>query len=270
MASTVRAMVLSGNGVNCERESAHALTLAGADDVDIVPIWSLLAGDNLLDDYQLLCFPGGFSDGDDLGAAQATANRLRHSHIGNGQPLMEALDRYVKEQKLIIGICNGFQLLVKLGLLPWPSFERKVSLTWNLSGRFEDRWVTLVADPASPCVFTRGLEAIDLPVRHGEGRLVLDGYETGHELMARHLIPLRYASPNTLLPTAEHPYNPNGSWGNAAGICDPSGKIFGLMPHPEAYVHRTNHPLWTRKELPEEGIGVTLFRNAVDHVRMWG
>jgi len=270
MSIRIRALVLSGNGVNCERETEAACHLAGADEVVVSPVWDLIAGQTKLDDFELLCLPGGFSDGDDLGAAQASANRIRHSHIGgSGERLLEAFDRFVRDGKLIIGICNGFQLLVKLGLLPWPSFERRVTLTFNKSGRFEDRWVTLAADPASPCIFTRGLERLELPVRHGEGRLVLDGNETGDSIIESHLVPLRYASPDTASPTDEYPQNPNGSWRQAAALCDPTGRIFGLMPHPEAYLHRCNHPRWTRTTLPDEGLGVAIFRNAVDHLRMW-
>jgi len=270
MTNRIRALVLSGNGVNCERETAEACRLAGADHVEIVPLWDLVADAKRLADFDLLCLPGGFTDGDDLGAGQATANRIRHSRIGGGgERLIESVDRFIRDGKVIIGICNGFQLLVKLGLLPWRSFERRVSLTWNANGRFEDRWVTLAVDPASPCIFTRGLEWIELPVRHGEGRLVLDGDETGQALVDGHLVPLRYAHRETGQPTDEYPHNPNGSWRQAAALCDPSGRVFGLMPHPEAFLHRTNHPRWTRTTLPEEGLGVALFRNAVDHLRMW-
>ena len=270
MAVRVRVLVLSGNGVNCERETAYCCRIAGADQVDVIPLWDVIAGARPLSDYDLLCLPGGFSDGDDLGAAQATANRIRHARTGGeGERLLEALDRFVRDGKLVIGICNGFQLLVKLGLLPWPTFERRASLTWNASGRFEARWVALAVDRASPCVFTRGIERIELPVRHGEGRLVLDGDETGQAILEAHLIPLRYADPVTLEPTAAYPHDPNGSWQHAAGLCDPTGRIFGLMPHPEAFLHRTNHPRWTSSTLPDEGLGVALFRNAVDHLRLW-
>ena len=266
----VKALVVSGNGVNCERETAEACSIAGADTVEVVPLWDLIAGERSLSDFDLLVLPGGFLDGDDLGAAQATANRIRHSRIGGSGPrLLEAIERFVHEGKLVFGVCNGFQLLVKLGLLPWPTFERRVSLTFNTSGRFEARWVTLTVDAASPCIFTRGLEELELPVRHGEGRLLLDGPETGQAILEGHLAPLRYADPDTRAPTDRYPANPNGSWHQAAGLCDPSGRIFGLMPHPEAFLHRTNHPRWTRTTLPEEGLGVALFRNAVDHLRMW-
>jgi phosphoribosylformylglycinamidine synthase len=266
----IRALVLSGNGTNCERETARACTLAGADSVEIVSIWSLLDGDGDLAECDLLCLPGGFTDGDDLGAAQAAAVRIRYARVRRtGRPLVESLQALVARGGLVIGICNGFQLLVKLGLLPCGLFAPSVTLTVNRSGRFEARWVALTADPASPCIFTRGLDVLELPVRHGEGRLVVGSPEVGADLRARHLVPLRYANPATSEATAEYPANPNGSWDNAAGLCDPTGRIFGLMPHPEAFLTRTNHPRWTREPLPDEGLGVALFRNAVDHLRLW-
>lgn len=273
--TTIRALVISGNGTNCERETAHACRLAGADDVRVISIWDLVASDGDLDRAHLLCLPGGFTDGDDLGAAQAAANRMRYSRVANGAgaPFIDALRAFVAQGKLIIGICNGFQLLVKLGLLPEAELTPRVALTFNSSGRFEARWVTLAVDPASPCVFTRGLSEVYLPVRHGEGRLVVGDDETAARIEAQHLVPLRYASAETGLPTDAYPDNPNGSWHQAAGLCDVTGRIFGLMPHPEAFLHRTNHPRWTRPHergtLPDDGIGVEIFRNAIDHLRLW-
>lgn len=270
MHTRVRALVLSGNGTNCERETAHACALAGADEVRIISIWDLIAGDEGFEKFDLLCLPGGFTDGDDLGAAQAAANRLRYSAVGEAKkPLLEMLDEFVKRGKLIIGICNGFQLLVKLGLLPFADFEPQVTLTFNQSGRFEARWVHLTVDHASPCIFTRGLDRVSLPVRHGEGRLVLAEPAIGNELRANHLVPLRYANPSTGEATEDYPANPNGSWYQAAALCDPSGRIFGLMPHPEAYNSVTNHPQWTRKDISKDDLGLNIFRNAIDHLRLW-
>lgn len=264
--ASVRALVISGNGTNCERETAHACRLAGAA-VRVVPIWDLVAGEVRLDDFQFLCLPGGFMDGDDLGAARACANRYRHARLGSGQRLWDALREFVQAGKLVLGICNGFQLMVKLGLLPEldPFRPRqRVTLTFNDSGRFEDRWVELVVDPDSPCVFTRGLERLALPVRHGEGKLVAPDAAARRDLEQRWLVPLRYAAPAGG-PTEAYPHNPNGSPGGAAALCDPSGRLFGLMPHPEAYTHRTHHPRWTRlPALPEQGAGLALFHNAVD------
>ena len=272
MTTKVKVLVISGNGTNCERETAYACQLAGADQVDIVPVWDLMAAEVSIAHYNFMCLPGGFLDGDDLGAARAGAARYRYARAGSSQQrLWDELKEFVDAGKLVIGICNGFQLMVKLGLLPMldPSQARQtVTLTHNDSGRFEDRWVTLICDPKSPSVFTRGLEKLTLPVRHGEGKLVC-GPETPIEtLQQRHLVPLRYADPKTFEPTESYPQNPNGSAQAAAALCDPTGRLFGLMPHPECFLHRTHHPRWTREpHLPEEGQGLALFRNAVTFLK---
>ncbi len=266
----VRALVVAGNGTNCELETAYACTKAGAH-TQVAPIWDLMAGDVRLRDFQLLCLPGGFMDGDDLGAARAGANRYRYAKIAGGENrLWDEVQRFVFDEKLIIGICNGFQLMVKLGLLPQlnPVEPRQaVTLTFNDSGRFEDRWVRLVVDPDSPCVFTRGLSRLDLPVRHGEGKLVTPSAHDLWDLEQRWLIPIRYADHKSGKPTEKYPDNPNGSPRGAAGICDPTGRLFGLMPHPEAYIHPTNHPQWNRsRSLPEHGEGLAIFVNAVSYL----
>jgi phosphoribosylformylglycinamidine synthase len=268
----VKALIISGNGTNCERETAFACTAAKADIADIVPIWDLVAGEVSFSDYNLLCLPGGFMDGDDLGAARAGANRYRHAKVKDTQKLLwDEIKEFVEAKKLVIGICNGFQLMVKLGLLPRidPTDDTQtVTLTYNDSGRFEDRWVELVSDPKSACVFTRGMDRFELPVRHGEGKLVAKNSQLLTELNNKHLVPLRYCNPRTGLATEEYPLNPNGSPGGIAGLCDPSGRLFGLMPHPECYTHRTHHPRWTRKsDLPEKGFGLKLFENAVAYLR---
>ena len=267
----VRAMVLWGNGINCEVETAHACRLGGAEEVEIVHFADLLHGERCLDDYHLLCLPGGFLDGDDLGAAKAAANRFRYARVlATGERLRDQLDRFIRSGKLILGICNGFQLMVKLGLLPALEgrYDRQsVTLTFNDSGRFEDRWVNLGVNPRSPCLFTGGCERLYFPVRHGEGKFFCgDPFVLG-KLREQGLIVLRYADPSSGQPTQEYPWNPNGSVEAIAGICDPTGRLFGLMPHPEAFHHRTNHPRWTREDLPEEGQGVQLFRNAVEFIR---
>ena len=270
MPKQVRSIVIAGNGTNCEREVANACRLAGAD-CDIVHIAELLAGRARLDDYQLLNLAGGFLDGDDLGSAKAGANRLRHATVaGSSEHLVDQIERFIAAGKLIMGVCNGFQLLVKMGLLPALGGDfrtQSATLTFNDGGRFEDRWVYLKADPDSPCVFTRGLDGIYLPIRHGEGKFVaeaaiLDRIEAGH------LACLKYSDPGYRGPTMDYPLNPNGAQNAIAGVCDESGRIFGLMPHPEAYVHRTHHPRWTREtNLPEEGMGLWLYQNAVRFIR---
>ena len=268
---TVRAIVITGNGTNCEREVATACRLAGAD-CDIVHIAELLAGRKRLDDYHFLNLAGGFLDGDDLGSAKAGANRLQYARIaGSSETLADQLQRFIAAGKLVMGVCNGFQLMVKMGLLPALAGNyrtQSATLTFNDSGHFEDRWCELVVDPDSPCVFTRGLERLYFPVRHGEGKFVPASGEVLAAIDDRHLASLRYCDPATGRPTMEYPANPNGSAAAIAGICDESGRLFGLMPHPEAYVHRTQHPRWTREaSLPEEGMGLWLYRNAVEFIQ---
>lgn len=271
MAGEVKVIVLSGNGINCEYETAHVCRLAGADTVDTVHINALLGGEYTLADYHLLCLPGGFLDGDDLGAAKACANRFRHATIAStGDQFWDQLMRFIECGRLIMGICNGFQLMVKLGLIPALGGQygrQDVTLTVNDSGRFEDRWVCLQVNADSPCVFTKGLEQVYLPVRHGEGKFLAAGPPMMRELAGRGLICLRYTDGTDGEATMEYPFNPNGSVDGVAGICDETGRLFGLMPHPEAYHHRTHHPRWTREALPEEGAGVAFFRNAVTYIR---
>ncbi|SEA45746.1 phosphoribosylformylglycinamidine synthase subunit I [Desulfuromusa kysingii] len=264
MEKTVRAIVISGNGTNCEREVAYACHLAGAA-VDIVHIAELLTGRVNLNDYHFLNLAGGFLDGDDLGSAKAGANRLLHAPVaGSSDSLVTQLQQFIGAGKLVMGVCNGFQLLVKMGLLPAldGDLDQTCTLTHNDSDRFEDRWCQLIIDTASPCVFTQGLNNLYLPVRHGEGKFIVADEEVLQQLEDRHLTVMKYANDQGQ-PTQDYPANPNGSVAAIAGICDQSGRIFGLMPHPEAYLHRTHHPRWTREELPEAGMGLMLYQNAV-------
>lgn len=264
----LKALVATGHGINCERETRHALILAGFQDADVVHLNLLARGAVDPGEYHIIVFPGGFLDGDDLGAAQACANRIRHSRT-NGQTLFDRLLDFVRGGGLVLGICNGFQLLTKLGMLPAVSgdyMRRDVSLTGNDSGRFEDRWVSLIVDEASPCVFTRGIDSLYLPVRHGEGKVVARSPEIAAQLVGAHQAVLRYVRPEESEPTMEYPFNPNGSELAIAGLCDLTGRVFGMMPHPEAFVHRTHHPRWTREDLPEEGAGLALFRNAARYL----
>lgn len=267
----VRSIVISGYGTNCEMEMAYACRLGGSDIVDIVHISDLISGEKRLDDYQFLNLPGGFLDGDDLGAAKAGANRIQYAKVsGTDEYLFDQLLRFIEQGKLILGVCNGFQLMVKLGLIPnlnGRGCEQEVTLTFNDSGRFEDRWVYLKVNPRSPSVFTRGMEGIYLPVRHGEGKFIPRDPEVQRELRERELIALQYSDEGFHEGTMEYPLNPNGSVDAVAGICDETGRLLGMMPHPEAYLHRTNHPRWTREALPEEGMGIAFFRNAVEYVR---
>lgn len=266
--ASVKTIVITGYGTNSHNETAHTARLAGSEQVDIIHFSDLVSGQARLDDYQFLIFPGGFLDGDDLGAAQTAAMRWRHVKTAQEISLLDTLNRFLDQGKLILGICNGFQLLVKLGALPGlgnKRFERQASLGQNDSARFEDRWVQLKANPQSPCVFTKDLPKLAMPVRHGEGKLVCKDDACLKELVEKNLVALQYVHPANGEPTQEYPHNPNGSPLGIAGLTDPSGHILGLMPHPEAFHHVTNHPAWTRGEL--DAPGTLLFVNAVKYLR---
>ncbi len=272
MAKQVRAVVISGNGTNCEREVANACRLAGAEVVDIVHVSELLSGRVRLDDYHFLNLAGGFLDGDDLGSAKAGANRMTHAVVkGSTETLSDQLQRFIADGKLIMGVCNGFQLMTKMGLLPalgGDYSKQSATLTFNDGGRFEDRWCYLKVDQKSPCVFTRGLDGIYLPVRHGEGKFVVENDRVLQQIEAKHLAVVKYCDAEYQSPVMEYPLNPNGSVAAIAGVCDETGRLFGLMPHPEAYLHRTHHPRWTREpDLPEDGMGLFLYNNAVEYIR---
>jgi phosphoribosylformylglycinamidine synthase subunit PurQ / glutaminase len=270
--ANAKAIVITGNGTNCETEAANACRLGGFDEARIAHMAELLAGDVRLDDYHFLNLTGGFLDGDDLGSAKAQANRLKYAQVaGTGEHLIGQLLRFIDDGKLILGVCNGFQLLVKMGMLPGfdgDHLTQVATLTFNDCGRFQDRWVYLKSDPASPSVFTKGIEkGIYLPMRHGEGKFVVDSPATLERIRRENLAVLKYSDAAYEGATMEFPLNPNGSVDSIAGICDATGRLMGLMPHPEAFVHRTNHPRWTREDLPEEGDGLVLFRNAAEYVR---
>ncbi|KAB1443749.1 phosphoribosylformylglycinamidine synthase subunit PurQ [Pseudodesulfovibrio senegalensis] len=265
----VNALVITGYGTNCEQECAHTVREAGADSADIVYFSDLSAGHTRMDDYNYLIFPGGFLDGDDLGAAQAAAHRWRWSETDDGKALLDQLKAFFDRGGIILGICNGFQLLVKLGLLPAVGgkyFERQVSLSYNDSGRYEDRWVHLKPNADSPCVFTKGIDSLYVPVRHGEGKIIPKDEALLEEIKANNLIALQYIDPESMEPTQEFPYNPNGSPLAIAGLTDPSGRILGLMPHPEAFNHPTNHPHWTRGDVTDE-IGMALLEAGVKYLK---
>ncbi|MCB2146926.1 MAG: phosphoribosylformylglycinamidine synthase subunit PurQ [Deltaproteobacteria bacterium] len=267
MSTKPNVLVLTGFGLNCDHETAYAFELAGAV-AKRAHINALIAGDVRLDDFQILAFGGGFSWGDDHGAGVIQALRLK-TNIGD-----RLLD-FVAAQKLIIGICNGFQTLVNLGLLPGIDGDytrRSVAVTYNDCGNFRDQWVHLKINPDAACVFTQGMKTLELPVRHGEGKFYAES-ETLKTLTENNQIAMQYAMPDGRPANGVFPHNPNGSLVDIAGICDPSGRIFGLMPHPEAYNHVTNHPDWARKmEMQkragmsgkgEAGEGIRIFENAV-------
>lgn len=260
MSGDPRVLVLRAAGINCDEETGAACTLAGARP-ERVHVNRLAAGECNLLDYAALILPGGFSYGDHLGAGKLLAVDLVHR-------LREPLRRFVADGRPVLGICNGFQVLVKAGLLPGAGFgERQtVTLTDNRSGHYECRWITLIPDQESPCIFTRGLDRpVRLPVGHGEGRLVagddiLDRVEDGH------LVPVRYAGPDGL-PARTYPHNPNGSARAIAGLCNLSGTVFGLMPHPDRAFLPQLHPDWVRNRGRTDGDGLAIFRNMVQYAR---
>jgi len=271
-----KALVLTGYGLNCDYETDYALKLAGAQS-ERIHINELIATETAgtkisIEDYHILVLGGGFSWADDHGAGVLMASKLRQ-HLG------DQIEQFIEDGKLIFGICNGFQCLVNLGLL--PAFEyhynkRWLALTYNDSGNFIDTWINLKINSESPCVFTKGMASIELPVRHGEGKLYAAD-EDVDRLFVNNQVVLQYADENGDEARGQWPFNPNGSLKDIAGICDPSGRIFGLMPHPEAFNHYTNHPDSTRKrevmsrqgnfKIAEEGEGIRIFRNAVEYVK---
>lgn len=273
---TVKALVLTGYGLNCDYETGFSLRMAGADP-ERIHINDLIAcgekGARVgLDNYHILVLGGGFSWADDHGAGVIMAARLRYN-------MGEEIEEFIRKGKLIIGICNGFQALVNLGLLPGFDGDyrsRRIALTYNDSGNFVDTWVRLKIKEDTVCVFTKGISSIELPVRHGEGKFYAEK-RIIDRLIKKNQVVIQYADKEGNPAEGRWPFDPNGSLYDIAGICDSTGRIFGLMPHPEAYNHYTNHPDWAlkREELArmgkgiegEEGEGIAIFRNAVEYVR---
>jgi len=247
-----RCLIIRSAGVNCDLELEHAFRLAGADTTRL-HLNALIADPSALESADLVGFPGGFSYGDDIAAGRIFANRLKH-HLFD--PIRAAIDRGVA----MIGICNGFQVLVKMGLLPDPHVgEQTVTLADNATPRFIDRWVRLETPTETRCVWTKGLGEIELPIAHGEGRFAVQSQGRVDRLAEHGQIALRYAADD----------NPNGSTADIAGICDPTGLVLGLMPHPERFVDPTHHPQWPRKGddfLQTTPAGLAMIRNAVEHV----
>lgn len=260
--------MLRAPGTNCDLETAFAFETSGGV-ADRVHLMRLFESPGLLKDYQVLCIPGGFSYGDDLGAGVIFSRQLSGT-------LESALGEFMQRDTLILGICNGFQVLLKAGILPngttaWPPDPiQPATLTWNDNGKYTAIWVKLkVAAPQN--VFLKGLAELELPIAHAEGKLVPRDSSLINHWQSQSQIALRYAAPksngqhgseNDLLP---YPYNPNGSVANIAGLSDPTGRVLGLMPHPERFLHNTQHPEWTRRQMDPIGTGQKLFQNAVDY-----
>jgi len=247
----VNVLVLRGPGTNCDQETAFAFQQAGAS-TSVSHINQVIRHERRLSDYQVLVVPGGFTYGDDIAAGRVLANELKLK-------LGEDIKQFVADGGLILGICNGFQVLVKAGILPDISKPDAIPLTLatNDSGRFECRWVHMLVEKQSPCVFTQGMHSVYLPVAHGEGKVITDVRGL------REINSVLYYTDEAGNTQAGYPHNPNGSMNNIAGICDPTGRIFALMPHPERHIRFTQHPQWTRKKPKESGDGFAIFQNAV-------
>lgn len=252
--NTVKVLLLRAPGTNREEETAAAFQQAGAS-TQLATINQVARAAFRFADYQIIVFPGGFAYGDDLGAGRVLASELNLKLKAEVAP-------FIEQGGLVLGVCNGFQTLVKAGILPGPmSGGQTVTLTNNDSGRFECRWVYLSANPASKCVFTRGIERIYVPIAHGEGKLV-----AAPEVLEKLDVALYYTDA-TGKRHAGYPHNPNGSLKDIAGITDASGRIFGLMPHPEDHIRASQHPLWTRGEATEASLGSAIYKNAVNWVK---
>ena len=253
-----RAIVLRAAGINCDREAQSACEKVGFD-ADIIHVNRLIENRKLVHLYQFLIVPGGFSFGDDLGSGKVLANELKTK-------LLPEFRQFIEMGKLMLGICNGFQVLTKAGLLPEPmnpSFAQ-ATLTNNDSGKFEDRWIRLkVCSVKSE--FLKVEEVIELPIAHGEGKFLpsdaqsLKRWEQGRQLV------LKYVDAEGR--EAGYPWNPNGSTSSVAGICDPTGRVLGLMPHPERFQDATNHPQWTRRGADVRPDGLKFFQNAFEYVK---
>ncbi len=260
----VKALIITGFGLNCEKETSKAFEYVGAEP-EQVHLNDLIEGKKELKDYHILAFIGGFSFGDHLGAGTVFANKVKFQ-------LTEQLKQFVEDGKLVIGICNGFQTLTRLGLAPalgGKYFEQQVALAHNDSNLFRDDWVYLKKNPETKCIFTKDIDVIRVPIRHGEGKFVAEPAIL-KEMQEKNLDVFYYANEAGDV-VSEFPGNPNGSLENIAGVCDESGRVFGLMPHPEAFLSPFNAPDWQDKklkgELPKEGEGVVIFRNAVEFAK---
>lgn len=272
MITEVKAIVLRAAGINCDLETEFALTLAGAK-AERVHINRVIENKNMLDEYQILVFPGGFSYGDDVAAGKIMANQVVNH-------LIETVRKFINDGKLVLGFCNGFQVLVKAGLLPGldsdgqPAApgaavatqhgEKDLTITYNDSGKYEDRWVYLLSQKTKS-VFIEPGRQIYLPVAHGEGKIVVRNTETLEKLKQNNLIAFKYVDEHGK--EGPFPINPNGSIESIAGLVDTTGRVMGLMPHSERFVRLTQHPRWTRLKEQAEPDGMIIFNNAVRYVR---
>ena len=255
----VKAIVLRAAGINCDMETEYALQLAGAE-AQRIHINRIIEDKTLLDEFQIIVFPGGFSYGDDVAAGKILANQIIHH-------LFEPIQKFIEDGKLVLGICNGFQVLVKTGILPGENStnqQQNVTITNNDSGKFEDRWVYL-APQSDKCVFIEPGRQIYLPIAHGEGKVVTKDEAMLDELRSEGHIAFKYVDQDGN--EGDYPVNPNGSMDSIAGLTDTTGRVLGLMPHPERFVRPTQHPHWSRCGSGLKPDGTTIFSRAVKYVR---
>jgi len=265
----IKSLIITGFGINSDRELVAAFERAGSE-ASRVHINDLISRKVDMHDYQIMGFPGGFSFGDHIGSGKVFANKMRFK-------LGDDIKKFVDNGKPVIGICNGFQVLVKMGLLPGSAELRQtVTLSDNNSGKFEDRWVTLGVNEQTPSLWLKGIKTLEVPVRHGEGCFIAKSAVLD-ELKQHKQDALFYVDSNGCV-TMEYPLNPNNSCRALAGITNVSGNVLGLMPHPEAFMFRENHPLFgegargivgdaTAVLKEDDGAGMTLFYNAVGYAQ---
>jgi len=266
--ATPNTLILTGYGINCDEETSYAFEKSGAN-TKIVHINDLIDNPSVINDYQIFMFPGGFSYGDDTGSGKALANKIKNN-------LLDELFNFVERDTLMLGICNGFQVMTNIGILPaLNGFDGKaqVALLHNENTKYQCRWVDLKIDENSPSVFTKGIKNLHIPVAHGEGNFYAEE-KTITILEEQHLVTMKYSKLDETLANGEFPFNPNGSINDIASICDKSGRIMGMMPHPERGMLFTQRDDWTFiKEqylkngqlLPEESEGIKIFQNAVEY-----
>jgi len=267
----IKSLILTGFGINCEIEMGAAYKNAGAD-ITIIHFNEIINGNYDLQDYDILNFPGGFSFGDDIASGKVMANKIKYKKMANGKTFIQEITDFVADGKYIMGVCNGFQILTQLGLLPdlTGNQEPEVALLHNNSQQYEDRWVYCKVNPDNPSPFLKDIDLLPVPVRHGEGKLVFKNDEIREKVVANNQIAMQYADADGNI-TDEYPLNPNGSTLSIAGLTDPTGHIFGLMPHPEAFLSFYNHPDWPRikrngTEWNREQTGQKIFDNIVKEI----
>lgn len=261
--SNIKALVLRAAGINCDKETAFAFEQAGASS-ELVHINQLIDNPAYINDFQIMVFPGGFSYGDDVAAGKILANQIIHH-------LQDMIHKFIDDSKLVLGICNGFQILVKAGILPAIDGKKNltgqnqaITITYNDSGKFEDRWVYLKPE-TDKCAFISDGQLIYLPIAHGEGKVLTQTPEILEQLKTGGHIAFRYvdAAGNK----GGFPVNPNGSTYDIAGLTDSTGRVLGLMPHPERYIKHTQHPHWTRIPQKQQGDGMGIFANAINYFK---